>query len=81
MSEENPIEGKYLLVSDSNEVSDQLDSKKLSYDDLVKMAQDNLFKRHFDMTRYLTKTQYDTYYTNLNNKLNEVVNRWNILQN
>lgn len=53
---------KYLLVSDSNETINQLDSKKLSQADLVLMAQDNLFKKHLGiMGRYLTINQYNTY--------------------
>lgn len=52
---------KYLLVSDSNEVGGQYDSKKLKQSELVEIVQDNLFKKHFDMPRYLTINQYKAY--------------------
>lgn len=55
------IKGTCMLVSDSNESSNQLDSKKLGYDTLVELAQDNLFKKYLDMSRYLTKNQYEIY--------------------
>ena len=48
-----------MLVSDSNEVSNQLDSKQLLYGTLVELAQDNLFKKYLDMSKYLTRNQYD----------------------
>ena len=50
-----------MLVSDSNEVSKQLDSKQLGYGTLVEMAEDNLLGKHLDMSKYLTRNQYDTY--------------------
>ena len=55
------LEGKHLLVSDSNETSKQFDSKKLEYGVLVELAQDNLFKTRFPhlYSRYLNKWQYD----------------------
>ena len=34
-----------MLVSDSNEIGNQLESKKLAYDTLVELAEDNLFKK------------------------------------
>lgn len=52
---------KCLLVSDSNEVVEQLDSRKLKQKDLSDMAYNELFRRHFDLSRYLTKNQYNTY--------------------
>jgi hypothetical protein len=48
----------YLLVSDSNEKGNQFDTKKLSWDNLVDMAQDSLFNSYLDiMDRYLTRNQ------------------------
>ena len=47
-----------MLVSDSNEVSTQLDSLTLTYDELVALAQENLFKRHLDMSKYLTNSEF-----------------------
>ena len=48
---------KFLLVSDSNEVSSQWDSKRLSLSELTKMAQDILFKTQFGyMSEYLTRS-------------------------
>jgi len=59
---DNLIDGdKCLLVSDSNEVVEQLDSRKLKQKDLSDMAYNELFRRHFDLSRYLTKNQYNTY--------------------
>ena len=54
-------DNKYLLVSDSNEVGNQYVSKKLSQRELVDMAQGNLFKKCLDMSRYLSKSQLDSY--------------------
>ena len=54
--EESILSDKYMLVSDSNESSSQFDTKKLSWRNLVEMAQNNLFKQHLDiMDNYLTK--------------------------
>ena len=50
-----------MLVSDSNEVSNQLDSKQLLYGTLVELAEDNLFKKYLDMSKYLTRNQYEVY--------------------
>lgn len=55
------LENTCMLVSDSNEVGNQLDSKKLEYGTLAELAQDNLFKKYLDMSRYLTKNQYEVY--------------------
>lgn len=59
-----------MLVSDSNEVSNQMDSKQLLYDTLVELAQDNLFKKYLDMSKYLTRNQYEVYRDMLNDKYN-----------
>ena len=56
-----PFVDSCMLVSDSNETSTQLDSKKLEYDELVALAQDNLFKKYLDMSKYLTRNQFETY--------------------
>ena len=65
---------KYLLVSDSNEVGNQYNSKKLSQGDLVDLAQDNLFKKTLDiMSRYLTISQFLTFKDMLDGKIPDVV--------
>ena len=61
-----------MLVSDSDEVRDQLDSKKLEYPTLVDLAEDNLFRKHLDMSRYLTYNQFGIYSGMLNDKYNEL---------
>ena len=49
----------FLLVSDSNEVGEQYDSKKLKQSELVELAQENLFKKVMDiMSLYMTDSQY-----------------------
>lgn len=50
-----------MLVSDSNETSKQLDSKQMPYGTLTDLAQDNLFKKYLDMSKYLTNNQFDAY--------------------
>ena len=57
-----------MLVSDSDEVRDQLDSKQLEYDTLVALAEDNLFKKYLDMSKYLTNNQYEVYKIMLNDR-------------
>ena len=57
-----------MLVSDSNETSNQLDSKQLGYDTLVELAEDNLFKKFLDMSKYLTVAEYGTYKGQLEDK-------------
>lgn len=75
------LDGKYLLVSDSNEIGNQYDSKKLSKADLVNIAEDNLFKRHLDiMSQYLTKTQYQTYKGIIDEKLQLQLDLWDALK-
>ena len=59
-----------MLVSDSNEVSKQLDSKQLPYDTLASLAEDNLFTKYLDMSKYLTKNQYEVYKGMLEDKIN-----------
>ena len=62
MSEETDIKSSYLLVSDSNEMGEQFDSKKLEYAELVELAQDALFNKHVPiLSQYLTVNQYNTY--------------------
>ena len=65
-----------LLVSDSNEMSEQLDSKQLKYPELADLAFDRFFKRNLDLSRYLTKTQYDTYIKMLGREKSECTTRW-----
>lgn len=68
--EESILSDKYMLVSDSNESSSQFDTKKLSWRNLVEMAQNNLFKQHLDiMDNYLTKNQVVQQRKELYNKL------------
>ena len=57
-----------MLVADSNETSNQLDSKQLGYDTLVELAEDNLFKKFLDMSKYLTVAEYGTYKGQLEDK-------------
>ena len=60
---------KYLLVSDSNEVTEQFDSKKLRQDELSYLAEENLFKKHLGiMSNYLTVSQYASYRSILKEK-------------
>ena len=58
-------DNKYLLVSDSNEVSGQYDSRKLKQSELVKIAQEDMFNR-LGMSRYVTVVQKDAYVGLLN---------------
>lgn len=55
-----------MLVSDSNETGKQLDSKQLGYGTLVELAQDNLFKKYLDVSKYFTRNQFDDYCKMLN---------------
>ena len=67
-------DNKYLLVSDSNEMGNQYDSKKLSQEDLIDLAQDNLFKKTLNiMSRYLTISQFITFKDMLDGKIPDVV--------
>lgn len=50
-----------MLVSDSNEVSTQLDSKKLDYQVLADLAQDNLLTNYLDMSKYLPSSLFTLY--------------------
>lgn len=53
---------KYLLVSDSNEIGGQYDSKKLKHSELIDLMQDNLYRKKLDiMQQYLTVDQFNTY--------------------
>ena len=61
-----------MLVSDSDEVRDQLDSKKLEYPTLVDLAEDNLFGKFLDMSKYLTRSQFDAYHDMLQEKYGEL---------
>lgn len=70
-----------MLVSDSNEVSNQLDSKQLVYGTLVDLAEDNLFKKYLDMSRYLTKNQYGIYKGMLEDRFNALNDLTNALPN
>ena len=55
---------KYLLVSDSNEVSDQFDSKKLQQSELSHLAEENLYKKYLGIKNeedrlYVTAAAYN----------------------
>ena len=45
-----------------------MDSKQLGYDILVEFAEDNLFKKFLDMSKYLTMPEYGTYKSQLEDK-------------
>ena len=73
---------KYLLVSDSNEVGDQYDSKKLRQDELANLAQENLFKKYLGiMSNYLTISQFNAYRSILNEKYNIQNSLFNQIKN
>ena len=61
-----------MLVSDSDEVSNQLDSKQLKYDTLVALTEDNLFRKYLDMSKYLTYNQYNAYGIMLNDRYSKL---------
>ena len=70
-----------LLVSDSNESSEQYDSKQLAYSRLVELAQDNLFKKQLDfMSKYMTVNQYNAYVELLNKKQGLESEMWDRLK-
>ena len=71
---ENNLTGKCLLVSDSREVGDQYDSKRLPQENLVEMAQEALYKTCLDMGRYLARVKFDTYKQILEGKLEALKN-------
>lgn len=53
------LDGKYLLVSDSNETSNEYDSRKLSYRDFLKLGSDTLFKSNPEiMDDYLVRSHF-----------------------
>ena len=70
-----------MLVSDSNEVSKQLDSKQLPYDTLASLAEDNLFTKYLDMSKYLTKNQYEVYRGMLKDRKDAIVSLKSTLEN
>lgn len=76
MKNDNQEEYKYLLVSDSNEVSKKFDSKKIDIDTtFTSLAQENLFKTYLDiMNLYLTKDQYTSYLNSIDNQLTQCEN-------
>jgi hypothetical protein len=64
---------EYFLVSDSNEINSQLDSKKMSWDNLARLAESNLFKKHLGtLDKYLTNSQYGLYKSMLDETMNEI---------
>ena len=68
---------KYLLVSDSKEIGNQYDSKKLSQSELVELAQNDLFKKHLKiMSRYMTVSQYKLYIDMLRSKVEQLLVEW-----
>ena len=54
------LKTRCLLVSDSDEIQTQMDSKQLPYTTLAEMAQDALFSRYLDMDQYLTVSEFNT---------------------
>ena len=70
-----------MLISDSNEISKQLDSKQLEYGTLVELAEDNLFTKYLDMSKYLTRNQYDAYKDKLEIRYSELEALKNALPN
>lgn len=82
MKNDNQEEYKYLLVSDSNEVSKKFDSKKIDIDTtFASLAQENLFKTYLDiMNLYLTKDQYNSYLNSIENQLTQCKNFFNSIK-
>ena len=71
------LNGKYLLVSDSNESGKQYDSKKLKHEDLADMAQDRLFKEILDGWKYVSDGQYRMYTANLTDQMKNATDSFN----
>ena len=63
---------KCLLVSDSNEIQTQMDSKRLPYDTLVGLAQTNLFNSYVDLSSYITVNQFQIYAQRLKKRISDV---------
>ena len=71
-----------LLVSDSNEVSEQFDSKKLEYSLIVELFQDKLFKEHIGiLDNYLLKTKYDYNNKLISDSFNQIKDEWDGIKN
>lgn len=72
---------EYFLVSDSNEINSQLDSKKMDWDELRNLAENNLFKKHLGiLDNYLTVSQYDIYKKMLVDTKTSLDTLWNMLK-
>lgn len=70
-----------LLVSDSNETSQQFDSKQLEYSTIVQMFQEKLFKDHIGiMGKYMLNLVYDVQSKSISNQCNELENKWNSIE-
>lgn len=53
------LKNRCLLVSDSNEIQTQMDSKQLPYNTLAEMAENALFRKYLNMDKYLTVQEYE----------------------
>ena len=73
---------EYFLVSDSNEINNQLDSKKMDWDELTRLAESNLFKKHLGiLDRYLTVSQFGIYKSMIGESRNSLDSLWNQVKN
>lgn len=71
-----------LLVSDSNEVSEQFDSRRLKYSLLLELSQDCLFNRHLGiMNGYLSTNQFDVKYDVQTSAYERVKQQWDSIKN
>ena len=72
-----PSTNECMLVSDSNELGGQYDSKKLNFSELVELAQDSLFNRYLRiMSTFLTTIQYNNYIQIMEQRLNAKGTEW-----
>ena len=77
-----PSTNECMLVSDSNELGGQYDSKKLNFSELVELAQDSLFNKYLRiMSTFLTTIQYNNYIQIINQRLNTQGTEWGKAKN
>ena len=77
LNDDNP---EYMLVSDSDEIGGQYDSKRMDYPELVELAQDSLFKKYLPiMSRYLTTVQYENFIELIQRRYNTCKSQWDSL--
>ena len=57
-----------------------MDSKKLSYADLKKMVEDNLFKKFFRMSEYVTSSKKSTYESDIQDRIERLEQRWDAVK-